>query len=125
MAKVSGRTHVFSEQFDRMALYFGPSLQGNVSISKVVCKTIRTVHDWRCGRKACPRWAYELVRLTIDERRRVFEEMIGRYHAQRLRFIESGAHMSMAVGAHFGTSAANDHGMVVALPAVDKSDASR
>lgn len=114
--KITSRTHVFSTAFDQLCLAFGPDKQGNESVAKIVCRDVRSVRDWRSGLKACPRWAYELVRLTLDERRRTMEYMTGKYRGLRFRstmFTDAG------VAIH-GNQAANDARTVVDLPIAER-----
>lgn len=110
--KISSRTHVFSTAFNELCFAFGPDKSGNQSIAKIVCRNVRSVRDWRSGLKACPRWAYELVRLTLDERHCVLEQMTGKY--KKLKF--SNTRLTEVCVAIYGNYAANDSVNVIELP---------
>jgi hypothetical protein len=117
MAKnYSSNTHVFFSAFDNVCLFWGPPLEGNKYIAKVLCRDVRTVKDWRSGREPCPRWAYELLRLVKDERRRLLEDMVGahRSSAKSLRF--AGTRLSVALAERYGNRSANDQFRLVDLP---------
>jgi hypothetical protein len=102
----SSRTHVFASAFDQVCLPFGSGTEGLRNVSKVVGRNIKTVRDWRSGREPCPRWAYELVRLTHDERLRTFEEMTGRYRSDRKAVFAT--RLSSSLSMSYGLKAAND-----------------
>lgn len=120
MVKISGRTHVFSETFDRLAQSFGPRSVGNKHVSAIVCKGVKTVDQWRRGLRPCPKWAFELVSLTLQDRARTLEEMTGRYYRNRKAFICAGSRVSMSVGAHFGNVSANDSCVLVDLHRIEE-----
>ena len=110
--RISSRTHVFAAAFDQLCISFGPRPASDKSVAAIVCRDVRSIRDWRSGLKACPRWAYELVRLTLDERRRVLEEMTGRYKAIRFH----STRLTDACLAFYGSAAANDSASIVDLP---------
>lgn len=114
MAKhITSRSHVFAAAFDQLCLSFGPRPASDKSVAAIVCRDVRSIRDWRSGLKACPRWAYELVRLTLDERRRCLEHMTGRYPTLRFK----STILTDALVAIHGNAAANDSRTVVHLPA--------
>lgn len=113
MRRRSGRTHVFFQAFDQVALEFGPSSEGNLRVSKILGRDVRTIHDWRIGAKACPRWAFELLRLTAKERKEELQHMTGFYAASRRQFLAAGTRLSSSVGLHWGASANDETAVFV------------
>lgn len=104
----TSRTHVFSSAFDEICSDYGPDSEGNKNIAKILCRNVRTIRDWRSGNKACPRWAYELIRLTMTERKAITESMFGRPRSNRTSHLIGMTRLSIALGVQFGTKSAND-----------------
>ena len=115
MAKITSKTHVFSSAFDALTLGLGGSDRERLGlIREIVCRDSRTIRDWLSGARPCPRWAFELVGLTLDERYRSYEAMTGRYRALRSKRLREEAitRLSSALAAEFGSRACNDEFMV-------------
>lgn len=102
--------------FDRLCMALGPVNDGgNKRVAAVLGRCTKSVGNWRSGAATPPRWAYELLRLTLDERHRVYLEMTGVYRASKLGFGAGAARLSLAIGLHYG-AAANDSAWVVGVP---------
>ncbi len=114
MATISRRTHVFSEAFDKLLISLGPFDLANVRAAVILCRSTRSVHDWRLGIRPCPRWAAELIRLTLDERYRDYLHMTGPYRATKNQFLQSltSTRLSASVGLHWGASANDEQSIL-------------
>jgi hypothetical protein len=67
-------THVFSAAFDQLIVTSGIPVE---RICKLFNRDIRTVQDWRTGKRPCPKPFFELLRLVIDDRDRTWSQ--GKY----------------------------------------------
>lgn len=71
---------------------------GTKAASRILCRTVRTVTDWRSGKRPVPRWAFELLRLRELER----------YEAWRVALHFSTYHDRADVRRRYGLRVAND-----------------
>lgn len=102
MAK--GRSVVMAEVFDNLCRSLGPrSDGGDARVAKILYCSTKSVYQWRTGNRACPRRVYELLRLTLEERMRVYRHMTGKYRSAK--FAASGTRLSASVGLFYGASA--------------------
>lgn len=123
MAKPWGlkpRKYVAAYVFNDIALRLGPrSDGGDFRVADVLDRDVRTIKDWRDGIRPIPRSAYELLRLTLDERWRTYEHMTAKYRASKNQFLRGGNRLSASVGLHWGC-AANDESEIVLMPSSDE-----
>lgn len=114
MRKINSQTHVFSAHFDHICVFFGPGAEGNKNVGKILGRAASTVQAWRSGLSPVPRWSYELLRLTAEERRRQIREMTGQYRSSR-RFLLADCRLSNSLVDVYGTRSANDGFQLVDL----------
>lgn len=110
---MTGNTHVFSAAFDEMCRNFGPGSDGLKNVCRILCRHERIVRAWRGGERPCPKWAYELLRLTYGERCQQLEHMTGGNRMLRNAFRISMTRLSLVLGDIHGRVAANDGFKVV------------
>lgn len=111
--KYTRNTHVFSQAFDAICSSFGPDSEANKVVAKILCRHVRSIRDWRSGLQPCPRWAYDLVRLTIKERNDRLQEMFGSVMSRRRSYVFNMTRLSSVLDRDFGTLSANDACSVV------------
>lgn len=111
MAKNRKPASVLPSAFDKICCFLGPVRDGgNRRVADILCCGVRTVENYRKGRVRVPESAYELIRLTLAERYRVYEHMTGKYRS--VKFLSSSPRLSDSVGLHYGVSA-NDEMAVI------------
>lgn len=69
---LSGKDFAFASEFDSLLWRTGTSLK---AAAQVLRRDVRTVRDWRTGKRPCPRWAFQLLYFT---RWRTAESWLGR-----------------------------------------------
>lgn len=112
---VRKRQFVMIDVFDKICLNFGPAKSGgNGRIATIVGRSISTVEKWRTT-ECPPKWAYELIRLTLDERRRSYLEMSAPYRSVKNGFRFNATRLSSSLHNQYGGAAANDHLHIVQI----------
>jgi len=61
---LSRNSFVFPSEFDWLLYQTGTT---NARAARLLCRHVRSIEDWRAGRRPVPRWAFELVRLWSME----------------------------------------------------------
>lgn len=109
---------VMAEVFDQLARSLGPSKDGGDQRVANICRVgVRSVKDWRSGARPCPRSMYELLRLTLDERWRIYRAQTGAFHL--VKFFGGNGRLNASIGLRFGLPA-NDEVDIFRFPASDE-----
>lgn len=102
MAK--SKRYVMTEVFDSLCCQLGPRRDGGDSrVAKILQVSSKSVVNWRTGKRPVPDRVYQLLKLTLEDRMRVYRHMTGQYAS--LKFAASGARLSQSVGLFWGASA--------------------
>lgn len=98
------KKYVMTEVFDNLCCSLGPRRDGGDSrVAKILQVSEKSVFNWRTGKSPVPDRVFQLLRLTLEERMRVYRHMTGKYRSAK--FAASGTRLSASVGLFYGASA--------------------